>query len=587
MRRRGGYFVTIPPIDLQSKRLYTLSSQLFTIKEGEDCMKRFLIMFLLCVLPLGALGETAPYTLEQYAVDCLTEVFGYSEEETKDFHFEYQPDGRLFFWPDGHPDWVYTVFYDANGRLDGTTPFYPDYRYYCGENAVRGILSEARAKGWFQHWNAQAKQEMDAACLKENVSCATELPMAETADQAIQAFFESCYGPDWHWPEAIASFRDAVLMEYNLTLNPAPFRMPGVRRGKFHGWFESITCDLTLFDQSIPEELADAFADEHLSGWTLSCGAEAYVENRVEKGPAVRYALAAFEKDGRRQLVMLWDRDGNWNLVPLGENALYPTGEYRIGYSAKHLEFTIEYLLGQEETAVFYLSPVATIGANGLQTDCLIESYERVNRNTGEVFFLNTEKMGFQTTNEFQSIPRRFRHLGTYPMTEFPTTAEAYEKSWGASLPDGYVASSGVNLRVKTSSQSESRGIVKAGAILPVLERLPGKPDAWIHTKIGFLEGYVSSAYTEESDRSSSLPIAVASQEIALKKGTGIFDGAVASFPAGTKMHIIIDNGDWLYVDVPRGEIGFSMDVGGTFGYVRKDEINQMELNISNLTWPE
>ena len=53
------------------------------------------------------------------------------------------------------------------------------------------------------------------------------------------------------------------------------------------------------------------------------------------------------------------------------------------------------------------------------------------------------------------------------------------------------------------------------------------------------------------------------------------------------QMHIIIDNGDWLYVDVPGGEIGFSMDVGGTFGYVRKDEINQMELNISNLTWPE
>ena len=38
-------------------------------------------------------------------------------------------------------------------------------------------------------------------------------------------------------------------------------------------------------------------------------------------------------------------------------------------------------------------------------------------------------------------------------------------------------------------------------------------------------------------------------------------------------MHVIIDNGDWLYVDVPQSDIRFLMDVKGTFGYVRKAEV--------------
>ena len=82
------------------------------------------------------------------------------------------------------------------------------------------------------------------------------------------------------------------------------------------------------------------------------------------------------------------------------------------------------------------------------------------------------------------------------------------------------------------------------------------------------------------------LPVAEAQEEIPLKKGTGLFDGTVQTLPAGTKMHVIIENDDWLYVDVPQGEIEFLMDVDGAFGYVRKADVTFLSI-IPGLDWAE
>ena len=84
----------------------------------------------------------------------------------------------------------------------------------------------------------------------------------------------------------------------------------------------------------------------------------------------------------------------------------------------------------------------------------------------------------------------------------------------------------------------------------------------------------------------NALPAAEARKEIPLKKGTGLFDGTVQTLPAGTKMHVIIENDDWLYVDVPQGEIGFLMDADGAFGYVRKAEVTFLPI-IPGLDWAE
>ncbi len=148
----------------------------------------------------------------------------------------------------------------------------------------------------------------------------------------------------------------------------------------------------------------------------------------------------------------------------------------------------------------------------------------------------------------------------------------------------------GVNQRTQRSSRSATHGVLNAGTLLPVLERLPGDPSEWIRTKVGFLEGFVVNTYVHDgqtqSGRLSALPVVEAQKEIPLKKGMGLFDGTVQTLLAGTKMHVIIDNGDWLYVDVPQGEIGFLMDVEGTFGYVRKSDVTFLS-TIPGLNWAE
>ena len=69
-------------------------------------------------------------------------------------------------------------------------------------------------------------------------------------------------------------------------------------------------------------------------------------------------------------------------------------------------------------------------------------------------------------------------------------------------------------------------------------------------------------------------------------RGTGWLDSAVGSFPAGTLMHVVFEDGDWLYVDVPRGEMTWLMDMEGSFGFVRKSDVFTAS-SVCRLEWME
>ena len=168
-------------------------------------------------------------------------------------------------------------------------------------------------------------------------------------------------------------------------------------------------------------------------------------------------------------------------------------------------------------------------------------------------------------------------YLGVMPITEFPTDLKAALEYRYPDLPEGYVFSGGVNLRTQRSSRSRTHGVLNPGTLLPILERLPGDPNEWIRTRVGFLEGFVTDTYVHTSAPQAAtqdaLPVVETLKETALKNGTGLFDGSIQTLPAGTQMHVIIDNGDWLYVDVPQGGIHFLMDLEGFFGYVHKADV--------------
>ena len=263
---------------------------------------------------------------------------------------------------------------------------------------------------------------------------------------------------------------------------------------------------------------------------------------------------------------------------PIGTNALYPAGDYRIIFDPQHLYFAIQYRLSDDETAAFYVTPEHVRNEKEYQIRCKFCNYERVNQKTGEAVWIGVNDRDMPTWQKEQApddqpypVVQFPDSLGVMPITEFPTTLEAARQYTYPGIPEGYAFSLGVNLRAQRSSRSKTYGELKPGTLLPTLERLPGDPNEWIHTKVGFLEGFVVDTYVQL--RASALPAVETQKEIPLKKGMGLFDGTVQTLPAGTKMHVIIDNGDWLYVDVPRGDIEYLMDVEGTFGYVRKADV--------------
>ena len=80
--------------------------------------------------------------------------------------------------------------------------------------------------------------------------------------------------------------------------------------------------------------------------------------------------------------------------------------------------------------------------------------------------------------------------------------------------------------------------------------------------------------------------VAESKKEFTLKRGTGWFDGSVGTWPAGTQMHVIFESGDWLYVDIPSGEMNWVMDPEGTFGFVHRNDVTEMPAS-SLIRWPE
>ena len=550
-------------------------------------MKRLtaFLLALLFALP-AALAEESPLT-RQARLD-LTEALGFTAVEAAQFVIEdrEEEDGTVRYWHPDHPDWVYTEAYDEWGNIRATTPFDTGYTHDCGESAVRAVLDAARENGWLTAWDESASDALLRACAVHGVHRpSTALRMAANAAQAVQGLFETFYGPEAGWTTAVAARRDETLAACGLAPDPLPFHVRGVRRQTGAQWpMENAVFSLVLFDGETPAEIERALADQRLAGWTAASGA--LLTQTRDSGEPSGNGLAILEKDGRRQLVQLAMLRGEWRAYPLGENALYRDGDCRASYSGAHGCFVIAYRVGDEEISVYCQPRAWEDGFDRIATH--LYARERVNRETGEAEWIAADQSLGATWMKESTVAdpgegiaypcRGFPTvLGALPMEEFPDTMDAALR-YAPPIPAGYTLTNGVNLRAKTSSRSKSLGMLLPGTMLPVIATLPGDPFPWIETRVGFLHGYVSSAYTMEGASywdSGVQRFAAARRELSLKSSTGLLAGTVGTLPAGTKMHVVIADGDWLYVDVPRGDMAWFMDPGGTFGWVRAADVCQ------------
>ena len=557
-----------------------------------NAFKRSVLLFLITVLLLPMITHAEGINLKSYAVSNLTEVLGYTAEEAAQFVYDETDEEKIVFWHPDHPDWVYTLYIDKRtGEMVGTTPFDTGYELFRGEKAVRGLLQTIREKGYFANWNPDNRQELIGLLNSYEIWISTELYFTDDGGKAVHGFFESCYGPDFAWPEQLCQVYQSILEEYHLTREQEPFHQLGIRKS-VHPQTIGAVRTVILFEGEIPDDLKSVLNNSHLNGWQCSNGAvilqdwsQCTTLNSKEKTGS---GLVAFEKDNHRQLVQLYLEDDGWRIVPLGENALLQTGEYRVTFDGIHNSIAVEYILNENERSAFYLTPAV----NG--STCTINAYERLDWSSGEAVWIACFGAGMPTWNSelfydgWKYPKARFpQQLGIVPIDLFPVTVKQARENSFPGLPDDCVLVNGVNFRTQTTSRSRRYGELKPGVMIRVLDVIPGDPNDWIHTRIGALEGYVVSSYTSRTDYFDlyvSQPVAKAKKEITLKSGTGWFDSTVGTFPAGTRMHVIMEDGDWLYVDIPRGEMNWLMDPEGTFGYVHKNDIVQAS-TICQLDW--
>lgn len=158
----------------------------------------------------------------------------------------------------------------------------------------------------------------------------------------------------------------------------------------------------------------------------------------------------------------------------------------------------------------------------------------------------------------------------------FPTTAQEAQavaaRSWDG-LDDPSLAVGSANLRVSPDSSAQSLGVYHK-ALMRILDEC----DGWYRVRIGQTEGWMNGRYVHFlSDNAatlhSAMPTAITKDPCDLRSSP---DQKVilAQLPAGQEMRILAHTEEgWLHVLVPCGELDWTLNAAGIYGYVRTDEV--------------
>ena len=573
-------------------------------------MKKLGWVMLLCLCMIAAVAH-ADYDPKQAAIGSLTEVYGYTVEEADAFCFEDDGVQKLIFYQPGHPEWAYTLTYNAQESVNWESPFHSGHSSYPGENNIRWFLRQVQEGQWFTQWNEENRSAAQAALANCDISPDRQLVIAlaknnVATDQLIQAFFTSCYGTELNWPKAVFGWRDELLDQYGVTLSMMT-DVPGKGIVEYiipHGinYIETKVCE---FKGEVPEDLQAVFqAEPHLNGWTCLTGIMFTVPEQTLSANS-GYAVAAFEKNGQRLLVGLDQAKGQWSVYPIGTNALYQDASLELsitGASSNGQACIIRYD-GAEGMQAFTISiNNPTDNVRGHYFMCRVKSYEAISSDGADRVSIHcdhirTDQWDYTEQHDDATVSETVATyypvwMGVLDIADFPRSI-ALAKTTASPIPEGYVIAGDVHLRKDHSSRASDLGTLQSGTLLPVLDIVPGDPYPWIMTSIGQMKGYVCAEYTSAGNERNvniaydyPMPVAVAEQPVDLKSGTGWFDGTKQKLSEGTRMRVIMEKDNWLYVVVPRAEYNntWLMDVNGAYGYVKKSDVTIGALEIQ-LEW--
>ena len=572
----------------------------------EKPMKRWIaaLTALAMLFTVSIAAENTEETVILKVQGLLTEVYGYTQEEADGFTFDISDeDGAWAVRFYQNPAWVYQAEIAKADRsfISYQTPFSTLHYNKASENSVRYMLREMKSGAWFADWSVNGKKALGEALdafgdIRINIALERGLQTVDyTPAQALDDFFLSCYGHTAQRSPETVAWRDAVFAEFGLTRETTEPSMP-------HGITEYTVYDMGVdgsticeFYGTVPDTLAQAFSHPALQGWVCLAGAY-QARNKAAAGDMPSGAgLAAFGRGEKRLLVMLLQDNATlaWNVLPVGETALYLNRDLYIRYSGSAGRFDIVYPVSDTEIECFSCRLVAQSSLLAYPKVCELKQYYRVNESGYSMTVVDSETnrsvLGWYhvvTTQNGEKEEALYPALAPVLMeyidvSEFPTTDAACREAAKASpvIPEGYGFSSGVHLRAKTSSHSKDLGKYQPGTLVQVLDIQPGTNFPWYHVRVGVAEGYMSGngvAYQENQPgtiRHVVLSVGKLKNDTALKQSTGIFASTVAELPAGTLVRVLADQGNWLHVSVPPAEFGWLMQPGETDGYIKKNAV--------------
>lgn len=538
--------------------------------------------------------DVTPVTHEipEQVTDLLMYRFGYTEEEAASFEGTARLNdagiGSVSVAPKDHPDWTYTFVWQDNPRAPGMTSPMMGQTPTERERALRLMLRKASEEKWFSDWDDTGR----AAAAVYFQSIRQELTVLLEADgekafltpaQAVDALFTAWCGTKAIWSPALWQWRNEVLKENGLT---AYRQKENLLTYSKDDTFRPFT--VYQFQGLVPYEFSAALSHPRLEGWKLLSGA---VLDCTDGSTSA--GLAAFGRGEERMLVSLVRPLGEaeWQLSPIGSQALIPGKEAIITSDAVTGSFLIEIPLTERESV--YLDVTVGIGKKGI---CSLDAYSRMDWQSGAGVTIRGYSASVYRPGEpveQLALSKEKGDLGYLDFTDVSLLPGALTDPNGDSVLPGlnYVLCTGAHLRVQTSSRSGDLGEIAPGVLCQLIEIVPGDPDPWAHVRIGLLEGYICGRYIYGGGLNSSvfpgpLTVAQTQKETALKKGTGLLDGKVTDLPAGTQMHVLTQRGNWLYVAMPQGRPGPYMDVDSVYGFVRESDVIQAATALQ-LDWME
>lgn len=364
----------------------------------------------------------------------------------------------------------------------------------------------------------------------------------------------------------------------------------------------------TIWGSELPQMLGDVLKEAGYGALPCLSGA---MWERVEKEKgSVEASMALVALQGTSGPVAIGMSRASdtrqWALDDMGSKAFLPGQDFTIQAFGKgpHLGpcLSIDYAPSGGGLMRYELGP------NGFQRSWTLKAYSFQDATGQGIQIIGDDypDYGFRV----RSLPEKSKKEdpGTYypaffPLTvrymkggigDYPTT-EARAREISQATQDPFEGKKlavllGANLREKPTGKSKSLGVCQPGALALVLGEEKGRDYPWVHLRLGEVEGYMSGVYVKQVGDESFFcelrrmppPLARAKCPCILRQKPGQSAKTVTRLPAGTQMHVLsVTSGGYYQVMVPRGEPDWMMDVEGTSGYVKAQEVEVVSGSIA------